>query len=297
VGCAGGAGANFKRFAMTKNYSGSEDKEILYIIKIGGNVIDDPANLQSFLKEFSSISHKKILVHGGGKIATAIGDKLNIQSKYIDGRRITDDETIDLVTMVYGGLVNKKIVAELQSLQCNAIGLSGADANVLPAKKRPVKTLTTGEGLSEVIDFGWVGDVNAIEINASTWQLFIDNNLVPVVAPLTHDQQGHILNTNADTMAAVLSVALSRLYNVRLIYCFEKDGVLRDVNDETSVIDELQAKAYNRLKEEKKLFAGILPKIDNAFDAVNNGVNKVVIGNSIDLLQLVKGESGTKINS
>ena len=148
-----------------------------------------------------------------------------------------------------------------------------------------------------MIDFGWVGDVNAIEINASTWQLFIDNNLVPVVAPLTHDQQGHILNTNADTMAAVLSVALSKLYDVQLIYCFEKNGVLTDVNDETSVIAELQAKNYNKLKEEKKLFAGILPKIDNAFDAVNNGVNKVVIGNSIDLLQLVKGESGTKINS
>jgi len=272
---------------MTKDYSNPGDKEILYLIKIGGNVIDDQTNLQSFLKEFSSINNKKILVHGGGKIATAIGDKLNIQSKYIDGRRITDDETIDLVTMVYGGLVNKKIVATLQSLQCNAIGLSGADANDLPAKKRPVKT----------IDFGWVGDVNAIEITPSTWQLFIDNNLVPVVAPLTHDQQGHLLNTNADTMAAVLSVALSKLYDVQLIYCFEKNGVLTDVNDEKSVIAELQAKIYNKLKEEKKLFAGILPKIDNAFDAVNNGVNKVIIGNSNDLLRLVKGESGTKINS
>lgn len=272
---------------MTKKYSDSGDKEILYIIKIGGNVIDDPANLQSFLKEFSSINNKKILVHGGGKIATAIGDKLNIQSKYIDGRRITDDETIDLVTMVYGGLVNKKIVATLQSFQCNAIGLSGADANVLPAKKRPVKT----------IDYGWVGDVNAMEINASTWQLFIDNNFVPVVAPLTHDERGHMLNTNADTMASVLSVALSKLYDVHLIYCFEKNGVLANVNDETSGITELHAKIYNKLKEEKKLFAGILPKIDNAFDAINNGVNKVVIGNSNDLLQLVKGESGTKINS
>ena len=272
---------------MKKNYSEPDNKEILYIIKIGGNVIDDQGSLQSFLKEFSSISNKKILVHGGGKIATAIGDKLNIQSKYIDGRRITDDETIDLVTMVYGGLVNKKIVATLQSLQCNAIGLSGADANALPAKKRPVKT----------IDYGWVGDVNVAHINAATWQLFIDNNLVPVVAPLTHDERGHMLNTNADTMAAVLSVALSKLYRVQLIYCFEKDGVLSDVNNETSVITELQANVYDKLRLEKKLFAGILPKIDNAFDAVNNGVDKVVIGNSNDLLQLVKGESGTKINS
>src|SRR5664279_1659892 len=184
-----------------------DTRELLYIIKIGGNVIDGEKNLTSFLKDFSSINGKKILVHGGGKIATAIGDKLNIQSKYIDGRRITDDETIDLVTMVYGGLVNKKIVATLQSLQCNAIGLSGADANVLPAKKRPLKT----------IDYGWVGDVDAAEINTSAWQLFIDNNLVPVVASLTHDKEGHILNTNADTMAAVLSIALSEFYKVKLL--------------------------------------------------------------------------------
>lgn len=263
------------------------EKETLFVIKIGGNVIDEKKKLLSFLKNFSSIKGKKILVHGGGKIATAIGDKLGIQSKYIDGRRITDDETIDLVTMVYAGLVNKKIVAVLQSLQCNAIGLSGADANVLPAKKRLVKT----------IDYGWVGDVNATGINASAWQIFIDNNLVPVVAPLTHDEEGHILNTNADTMAAVLSIALSKLYNVEIIYCFEKNGVLTNIDDETTVITELNAQSYNQLKEEKKLFAGILPKIDNAFDAVTNGVHSVVIGSSDYLLQLVKGESGTKIIS
>jgi acetylglutamate kinase len=263
------------------------DKEPLFVIKIGGNVIDDENSLHSFLKDFSSIKEKKILVHGGGKIATAIGVKLNIQSKYIEGRRITDDETINLVTMVYGGLVNKKIVAILQSLHCNAIGLSGADANVLPAKKRPVKT----------IDYGWVGDVNATALNALAWQLFIGNDLVPVVAPLTHDERGHILNTNADTMAAVLSVALSELYNVELIYCFEKNGVLTNVDDETSIITELNAHVYNRPKEDKKLFAGILPKIDNAFDAINNGVFKVVIGNSSQLLQLVKDENGTKIFS
>jgi acetylglutamate kinase len=285
-----GAGANFKRFAMITKSSeqiNNIEKESLFVIKIGGNVIDDENSLHSFLKDFSSIKEKKILVHGGGKIATAIGDKLDIQSKYIDGRRITDDETIDLVTMVYGGLVNKKIVAALQSLQCNAIGLSGADANVLPAKKRPVKT----------IDYGWVGDVDAAEINTSAWQLFIDNNLVPVVASLTHDKEGHILNTNADTMAAVLSIALSEFYKVKLIYCFEKNGVLTNVDDETTIITELDVQTYNELKEDKKLFAGILPKIDNAFDAVNNGVYKVVIGNSYQLLQLVKGESGTKIIS
>lgn len=275
---------------MTINSSeavNNAERDLLFVIKIGGNVIDDEKTLHSFLKDFSSIKEKKILVHGGGKIASAIGDKLGIQSKYIDGRRITNDETIDLVTMVYGGLVNKKIVAALQSLQCNAIGLSGADSNVLPAKKRPVKA----------IDYGWVGDVNEASIKASAWQLFIDNNLVPVVAPLTHDKEGHILNTNADTMAAVLSIALSKLYNVELIYCFEKNGVLTNVDDEASLISELNAQTYNQLKEDKKLFAGILPKIDNAFDAVNSGVHKVIIGNSDNLLQLAKGESGTKIVS
>lgn len=278
MGCADSAGANFKRFAM---------KDLLHIIKIGGNVIDDKDNLHLFLEEFASIKGRKILVHGGGKIATAIGDKLNIQSKYIDGRRITDDETMDLVTMVYGGLVNKKIVAHLQSLHCNAIGLSGADANVLPARKRPVKS----------IDYGWAGDVNFADIDVSFWKVFIDNTLVPVLAPLTHDGHGHMLNTNADTMAAVLSIALSKLYNVRLIYCFEKNGILTEVNDESSVVAELNAKNYDQLKADKKLFAGILPKIDNAFDAVNNRVEQVIIGNSNNLLQLVKGESGTKIIS
>ena len=264
-----------------------DKKQPLYIIKTGGNVIDDESSLHSFLKDFSSIEEKKILVHGGGKIATAIGEKLGIESNYIDGRRITNDATIDLVTMVYAGLVNKKIVAALQSLQCNAIGLTGADANVLPAKKRLVKS----------IDYGWVGDVNSAGINPAIWRLFLDNMLVPVVAPLTHDGFGHILNTNADTIAAVLSTCLSKLYHVKLIYCFEKNGVLQDVNDEQSLLAQLNAKAYHELTKNKKLFAGILPKIDNAFDAVNNGVQEVVIGNSNSLLQLVKGERGTKIIS
>ncbi len=262
-------------------------KELLYIVKIGGNVIDDKNNLHLFLKEFASIAEKKILVHGGGKIATAIGDKLNIQSQYIDGRRITDDDTIDLVTMVYGGLVNKKIVAELQALECNAIGLSGADGNLLPAKKRPVKS----------IDYGWAGDVNFSDIDVSIWKVFIDNNLVPVLAPLTHDRRGHMLNTNADTMASILAAALSKLYNVRLIYCFEKNGILTEVNDESSVVAELNAKNYDQLKADKKLFAGILPKIDNAFEAIHNGVEQVIVGNSNKLVELVKGKSGTKIIS
>jgi acetylglutamate kinase len=260
-------------------------KEQLYVIKTGGNVIDDQTSLHSFLTDFSSIRGRKILVHGGGKIATAIGEKLGIESNYIDGRRITDDVAIDLVTMVYAGLLNKKIVATLQSLHCNAIGLTGADGNLLPARKRPVKT----------IDYGWVGDLNAAEVDPVLWKLFIDNGLVPVVASLTHDRHGHILNTNADTIAAVLSAALSTSYHVTLVYCFEKNGVLQDVNNEQSFLPRLNAKAYADLVKDKKLFAGILPKIDNAFDAINNGVEEVVIGNSNSLLQMIKGETGTRI--
>ncbi len=264
----------------------SDNREKLFVIKIGGNVIDVPYDLDSFLKEFSNIKSKKILVHGGGKIATTIGEKLGIESKYIDGRRITDDKTIDLVTMVYGGLVNKKIVAKLQSINCDAIGITGADANLLPAKKRPVKE----------IDYGWVGDVNAAEVNSKTWQLVLENGLTPVVAPLTHDNNGHILNTNADTIASILAVNLSSCYDVNLVFCFEKNGVLENVEDENSVIVKLNLKDYLALKNSNKLFAGILPKIDNAFDAINKGVKEVLIGNSSQLHLLITGGSGTKIS-
>jgi acetylglutamate kinase len=283
MGGAGGIGGYLKRIIMIQL---PENKERLLVIKIGGNVIDDSNQLHSFLNEFSNIKTKKILVHGGGKIATRLGEKLGIQSNYIDGRRITDDETIDLVTMVYGGLVNKKIVAKLQSMDCNAIGISGADANLLPAKKRPVKE----------IDFGWVGDIETNKIKTETWQTLLENNLTPVVAPLTHDTKGHILNTNADTIASAIAVNLSSYYAVTLIYCFEKNGILLDVNDEHSVVKDLNEKKYQQLKETKILFAGILPKIDNAFEAINKGVQEVVIGNSAQLSLLINNESGTKIS-
>ncbi len=260
-------------------------REILYIIKIGGNVIDNEKSLHGFLETFASIDHKKILVHGGGKIATSLGDKLGIVSHYIDGRRITDDATIDLVTMVYGGLVNKKIVTTLQALHCNAIGISGADANALPAKKRPVKS----------IDYGWVGDINKENIDPSIWQILLENKLVPVVAPLTHDNAGHMLNTNADKVASVLAAALAGTYVVQLIYCFEKNGVLNDANDGDSALAYLDMNTYRQLKENKKLFAGIIPKIDNAMDAVRNNVQTVIIGNSDFLVQLINGEGGTQI--
>ena len=258
----------------------------LFIVKIGGNVIDNDEALQSFLKDFSTIKEAKILVHGGGKIATRIGDKLGIESKYIKGRRITDEHTIDLVTMVYGGLVNKKLVAKLQSLNCNAIGLTGADGNMLPATRRPVKE----------IDYGFVGDVDVANLSIKFWQMFLDGNLIPVVAPLTHDGKGHMLNTNADTMASTLAVALSKIYNVRLLYCFEKAGVLENIGDENSVLPLITKEIYVELTQAHKLFEGIIPKIDNAFDAINAGVKEVLIGDARDLLQNVTGDvKGTLI--
>lgn len=260
--------------------------EKLFVIKIGGNVIDDEQNLGAFLKDFSTVSGKKILIHGGGKIATKIGQQLGIEPNYINGRRITDAATIDLVTMVYGGLVNKKIVAALQAVHCNAIGITGADGNIIPATKRPVNE----------IDFGFVGDIRSENIHVGNLQLLLANSFSLVVAPLTHDGAGHILNTNADTIASTLAVALSKVYDVRLIYCFEKAGVLEDVENENSVIPIITKDGYIELKAANKLFAGILPKIDNAFDAINNGVKEVLIGDAKDLLQNVtENTKGTLI--
>lgn len=247
----------------------------VFVIKIGGNVIDDASALERFLADFAKIETAKVLVHGGGKIATRIGDQLGIESKYIDGRRITDDATIDLVTMVYGGLVNKKIVAALQSIGCNAIGITGADGNLVPAVKRPVHT----------IDYGWAGDIVAAALPATRWQLLLNNGFIPILAPLTHDGKGHILNTNADTMASMLAVSLSAFFDVRLIYCFEKKGILTDVADEYSVITQMNKNNYQQLKAAGKLFAGILPKLDNAFTAIDEGVKEVLIGHADDLFQ------------
>jgi acetylglutamate kinase len=258
--------------------------EKLFVIKIGGNVIDSESSLESFLKDFATIEGKKILIHGGGKIATKIGDQLGIQSNYINGRRITDDATIDVVTMVYGGLVNKKIVALLQSLKCNDICLTGADANIIPAKKRAVKD----------VDFGWVGDVENGKLEVESLRLFLQNGLVPVFAPLTHDTCGHILNTNADTIASSLAVALSPCYNVRLVYCFDKKGILENVDDDNSVINLINKLTYQQLLSEQKLFAGILPKIDNAFAAIDAGVKEVLVGDARDLAKNTTDEtSGT----
>ncbi len=249
--------------------------EDLFIIKIGGNVIDNEKDLSSFLTDVAAIPGKKILVHGGGKIASKIGELLGITPDYVNGRRITDAATIELVTMVYGGLLNKKIVAQLQANAINAIGLTGADGNIIPAIKRPVKE----------VDYGFVGDIKENEINIALLTSLLGQGIVPVFAPLTHDGQGQMLNTNADTIASSIAVALSKQYQVRLIYCFEKKGVLENVDDEQSLVTLITKDIYKYLVDQHKLFDGILPKIDNAFAAIESGVQEVIIGDARDLLQ------------
>lgn len=259
----------------------------LYVIKIGGNIIDDETKLSSFLQSFAAVKGKKILVHGGGKVATKIGEGLGIESKYVDGRRITDAATIDLVTMVYAGLINKKLIAQLQSLNCNAIGVTGADGNLIPANKRPVKE----------IDYGFVGDVLSEKITTDSWKHLLNNGFIPVVAPITHDGKGQLLNTNADTIAQEVAKAMSSLYEVQLVYSFEKSGVLLDADDDSTVIAQINPSAYQRLKSEGKIFAGMIPKLDNAFAALNSGVKKVIIGKAEELNGLIEGTKGTTINN
>jgi acetylglutamate kinase len=259
----------------------------LFIIKIGGNVLDNATALEKFLIDFTSIKEPKILIHGGGKIATKIGDQLGVKSNYVDGRRITDAQTLDVVTMVYAGLVNKQIVASLQKLGCNAIGLTGADGNMIKAVKRPVKN----------IDYGFVGDIKAEGVNTALLHFLLKQNAVPVFAPLTH-ADGTMLNTNADTIASVLSVALSKHFDVRLIYCFEKKGVLRDVNDYDSVIRHLPKNLYDDLLTKKAFADGILPKLENAYSAIHSGVKEVLIGEAGDLTKNTGKETeGTLITA
>lgn len=263
----------------------------LFIIKIGGNVIDDEKVLSSFLKNFASIEGKKILVHGGGKLATRLAEKLGVEQQLVDGRRITDAETLKIVTMVYAGYINKNIVAQLQANQCNAIGLCGADGDAILAHKRK----------HPILDYGFVGDVDAI--NTGLLKSLLDQNIAIVFAPITHDQQGLLLNTNADTIAQELAKGLGGEFDVTLIYSFEKTGVLLDVNDESTVIKKLDWKYYQELKSPKsspsgtggKIFAGMIPKLDNAFTALNSGVKKVIIGKAENLSELISGESGTTI--
>lgn len=242
--------------------------EKLSIIKIGGNIIEDETSLNSFLELFSKLEGKKILVHGGGKRATHISAKLGIESKLINGRRVTDKETLEVITMVYGGLVNKNIVAKLQALQIDAIGLTGADANSIQSDKRPVKE----------IDFGFVGDVKKVATNSIN--KLIKANFTPVFCAITHDGNGQLLNTNADTIASTIAVGMSEIYQTSIYYCFELNGVLSNFNDKNSVIKQIDSKTYQELLKDKIITDGMIPKIDNCFDALNNGVSKVHIGNT-----------------
>ena len=255
----------------------------LTVIKIGGNVIDDPTALKRFLNAFAGITGPKILIHGGGKIATQVAEKLGIETTMVEGRRITDQPMLDVVTMVYGGLVNKQIVAKLQSLDINAIGLTGADASTVLAHKRPVKD----------IDYGMVGDID--EVDSGQIQFFLHQDLTPVFAPITYNASGELLNTNADTMASAIAVDMTRHNTETLEYCFEKNGVLKDPNDENSVIPELTPALYAEHKTVGTINKGMIPKLDNAFRALDNSVSSVIICHADEVAQAVNGGAGTKL--
>jgi acetylornithine deacetylase len=259
--------------------------ERLFIIKIGGNVIDDETKLSSFLKDFSRIRGKKILVHGGGKLATRIAEQLNIPQQIIEGRRITDAETLKIVTMVYAGYIKKNIVAGLQSYDCNALGLTGADGDSVFAHRRQ----------HPAMDYGFAGDIDGI--NSALLTSLIEQNITIVFAPITHDKKGQLLNTNADTIAQELAKGLSGNYEVELVYLFEKPGVLQDANDDRSVLNRIDHALYQKLKKEEKIFAGMIPKLDNAFAALESGVKKVNIGKAEDILQIIAGVAGTMIGA
>ncbi|WP_299176317.1 acetylglutamate kinase [uncultured Chryseobacterium sp.] len=261
-------------------------KEKLYIIKIGGALIDDEELLNQFLEQFSDIQEKKILVHGGGKLATTLADKLGIEQKLVNGRRITDKDTLDIVTMVYAGEINKNIVAKLQQKNCNAIGFSGADANLIKAEKRK----------NAEIDFGFVGDVDKQSVHGELIYQFLNLNLTPVFSAITHDGNGNLLNTNADTIASVIAQAISIKYEVELLYCFDKEGVLEDVNNPASVIKNISEEEFSILKQEGKLHKGILPKLENALEASKSNVDKVFLIKETQLKNHIKNHhAGTQI--
>ena len=270
-------------------------KEKLTIVKVGGAVVEDELQLTQLLKDFAAIPGKKVLVHGGGRRATKVAAALGIETKMVEGRRITDAPMLEVVTMVYGGLVNKNLVAKLQAAGINALGLTGADANVLQAHKRPpveipgtapatqcsspspcsVGRANSATPPSSLVDFGFVGDVD--QANSSVLADFIGRGITPVIAPLTHDGQGHLLNTNADTIASETAKALASIFDVTLLYCFEKAGVLTNPDDEASVIPSLTRAIYNRYRADGTISGGMIPKIENALAAVEAGVERVII--------------------
>ncbi len=280
------------------------------VIKVGGAVVEAPESLNSLLCQFAAIEGNKVLVHGGGRSATRMAAQLGIETQMVNGRRVTNDEMLGVVTMVYGGLVNKQLVAQLQAKGVNAIGLTGGDMDVMRSHKRPLKKVTiaagdrhpeTGEVLTQptdvMVDYGWVGDVDRVDGNRLAG--LIGMGLVPVMAPLTHDGEGHLLNTNADTIASVTARGLaackqadgSACFEVTLTYCFEKPGVLSDPDDDASVIRHITEASYAQLKADGIVSGGMLPKLDNAFEALHQGVSRVIITSAND----IEGKNGTVI--
>jgi len=256
-------------------------KQKLTIVKVGGAIVEDEIQLTQLLKDFSAISGHKVLIHGGGRRATQVAASLGIESKMVGGRRITDADMLNVVTMVYGGLVNKNLVARLQANGVNALGLTGADIDVIRSHKRPLK---------DGIDFGFVGDVDRAD--GQMLSRLIEAGITPVMAPLTHDGQGHILNTNADTIASETAKALAPFYDVTLIYSFEKKGVLSNPDDDNSVIPTINRADFERYKADGTISGGMLPKIENALSAIDKGVNRVII----TLATAIDGNSGTIIS-
>lgn len=253
--------------------------EKLTLVKVGGKIVEEEATLHSLLHDFAAIEGYKVLVHGGGRSATKLAAQLGIESKMVNGRRITDEETLKVVTMVYGGLVNKNIVAGLQALGVNALGLTGADMNLMRSDKRPVAE----------IDYGFVGDVK--EVNADLLASLIHQGIVPVLAPLTHDKQGHMLNTNADTIAGEAAKALAKHFEVTLMFCFEKKGVLMDENDDESVILKIDRTLFKQYVEQGIIQGGMIPKLENAYEAIDSGVKEVIITQASEIHQ----GKGTKV--
>ena len=253
--------------------------EKLTLIKVGGKIVEEPDTLHALLRDFAAIEGRKLLVHGGGRSSTKLAEQLGIPSRMVNGRRITDADTLRVVTMVYGGLVNKNIVAGLQARGVNALGLTGADMDVIRSVKRPVKE----------IDYGFVGDVK--QVNGDFLGSLIRKGVVPVMAPLTHDGEGHMLNTNADTIAGETAKALSGQFDVTLVYCFEKKGVLRDENDDESVIPQITPEEFKQYVAEGVIQGGMIPKLENSFEALNAGVTEVVI----TLASAINSAGGTRI--
>ena len=249
-------------------------KEKLSVVKIGGNIADHPEALQSFLSDFQQLEGRKVLVHDGGVMASKMARQMGIETKMVQGRRITDSETLKLVTMVYAGWINKSIVAALQKIGCNAIGLSGVDANLIPAVRRS----------PEPIDYGFVGDPDPTQINASFLSQLAESGIVPVFCAITHDGNGSLLNTNADTIAYSVATALSEKYETILYYCFEKEGVLRDLNDPQSLVLTMTQEECESLKQEGIVADGMIPKLDNSFRAIAQGVSKVIILHATNIL-------------